>query len=102
METQTLTRASAHQTALKLLRAKLVKRPEMVSAEGDTVKAIALGLRKIFERHGFTVDEDAAEGIAEAMQELLPGARDEASSASALEYQPHIALPRRSRLWRPS
>ena len=97
---KTLTRAKARDLALTVLRLKLENHPELAKIKStETVRAVALGLKTAFGSRGITVDEECAEGIAEAMQEIIPAARDDAPSVKSGLWTPS---QRRPRLWKPS
>ena len=69
-----ISRVNARLVTLDLLRAKAKSHPEIMSTRD--VQGVTMGIKKAFATHEVRIDEDAAEGIAEAIQEFLPAAHD--------------------------
>lgn len=82
MRTERLSKEAAYAVASELMadRAHILAR---LTTPAD-VRLVAGGLKKAFAKRGIEIDAAAAEGIAEAIQDVMPAARDRASASKGL------------------
>jgi hypothetical protein len=97
-------RAQAREVAIRVLRSKAAAFPELLFlTQRDTIKLVTKGLKRAFEKRGFFLDEDAADGVYEGMCEVIPGCRmlrPEEPDHYTNDF-PRLAIPpRRARLTR--
>lgn len=103
MTKRTLTRVGARELTLHLLRMKASDHPDLIEVRGDDVAHVVFGIKRAILNRGINLDEEAAEGIAEAVQEFIPGARDDAAASHGMFRAPSRLLTpaRRARIWHP-
>jgi hypothetical protein len=68
---------AARELAMRLLSMKIMTNPEILGFRAKrAILMIAGGIKAAFVGRGIAIDAAAAEGIADALQEKIPGARD--------------------------
>ena len=76
-EGKALPYAGARSLAIRLIHLKAQSSPEILRVSStEKIMGIAAGLKAAFIARGFAIDAPCAQGIADAIQELVPGARD--------------------------
>jgi hypothetical protein len=72
-----LSERAARELAMRLLEMKLQTNPEILGFSAKrAILMLAAGIKISFLGRGIALDAAAAEGIADAIQEKIPGARD--------------------------